>query len=90
MKKGIQYFGVLLFATLLLLPFAVHADAAEAPTVVYLSGSVSSTADGLTPQTAVNTINRAYDLLDRTKDCTVVVCGAFTQVGNFAYAKTCD
>ena len=85
MKKHFSKFGIALVAALLmLLTCALCASAAGTATVVYLSGSGTNTADGLTPETATSSINTAYSLLDPDKDCTVVVCGEFTQVGNFA------
>ena len=84
-----KHFGIaLVTALLMLLTFALCASAAGTATVVYLSGSGSSTADGLTPETAVNSINTAYNRLDPNKDGTVVVCGEFTQSGHFARAHS--
>ena len=89
MKQKLGFFGILLLAAVfMILPLAVHADAAGTETVVYLSAAGTAGGDGLTPETAVNSINTAYSLLDPTKDCTVVVCGEFTQSGNFARASS--
>mgnify|MGYP001405491056 CR=1 FL=1 len=41
------------------------------------------TGDGLTPGSPVGSLTKAYDALDLTKDCTVVLCGKFTQNANF-------
>ena len=88
MKAFLRSFGILFCVMFLLLPFAVHADAAEKPTVIYVCDSGDNEADGLTPETAVRYLSTAYDKLDLTKDCTVVVCGEFTQSGNFARASS--
>ena len=89
MKQKLGLFGILLLAAVfMILPFAVHADAAGTATVVYLSAAGTADGDGLTPETAVNSINTAYSLLDPTKDGTVVICGEFTQNGNFARASS--
>ena len=85
MKAFLRSFGILFCVMFLLLPFAVHADAAEKPTVIYVCDSGDNEADGLTPETAVRYLSTAYDKLDLTKDCTVVICGTFTQNGHFAY-----
>lgn len=82
MKKHFGKFGIALVAALLmLLTCALCASAAGTATVVYLGDKGG---DGLTPETATSSINTAYSLLDPDKDCTVVVCGEFAQVGNFA------
>lgn len=82
MKKHFGKFGIALVAALLmLLTCALCASAAGTETVVFLGNKGGN---GLTPDTATSSINTAYSLLDPNKDCTVVVCGEFTQVGNFA------
>lgn len=82
MKKHFGKFGIALVAALLmLLTCALCASAAGTATVVYLGDKGG---DGLTPETATSSINTAYSLLDPDKDCTVVLCGKFAQVGNFA------
>ena len=84
MKKHFGKFGIALVAALLmLLTCALCASAAGTATVVYLSGSGDNTADGLTAEKAVASINAAYNLLDPNKDCTVVVCGEFLQKDPF-------
>lgn len=86
MKK---HFGIaLVMALLMLLTFALCASAAGTATVVYLSGSGNNEADGRTPETAVAGLNAAYNLLDPNEDCTVVLCGEFTQNGHFARAHS--
>ena len=82
MKKQFGKFGIVFAAALLmLLALAVCASAAGTATVVYLGDKGG---DGLTPETATSSINTAYSLLDPNEDCTIVLCGAFTQNGNFA------
>jgi len=62
----------------------LSASAADGNTVVYLKDSGNG--DGSSPNSAVNTLNNAYKALDLTKDCTIVICGAYTQSANYAYA----
>ena len=88
-KKHFGKFGIALVAALLmLLTCALCASAADKATVVYLSGSGDKGGNGLTPETATSSINTAYSLLDPKKDCTVVVCGPFTQKDHFARPET--
>ena len=86
MKK--QFGIALVTALLMLLTFALCASAAGTAEVVYLSGSGDNAADGLTAETAVASINTAYNLLDPDKDGTVVLCGAFSQSTHFARAHS--
>ena len=60
---------------------SVAASAAGTATVVYLADGGSG--DGTAPESPVGTLTAAYDALDLTKDCTVVLCGKFTQTANF-------
>lgn len=85
MKKILQHFCIAFALTVLAaLPFAAYADA-DKPTVVYLCDG--GTGDGTSPDKAVGSLTAAYDALDLAKDCTVVVCGEFTQDGDFAYSE---
>ena len=61
------------------------ADALTNQTVVYVKDGGSG--NGASADKALSTLTDAYDALDLTKDCTVVVCGTFTQGGNFDYGK---
>ena len=66
-----------LFLLLLALcALSVAASAADS-TVVFLADGGSG--DGSTAESPVGTLTAAYDALDLTKDCTVVLCGKFTQ-----------
>ena len=79
MKKYIA-----LFATVLLtLAMIVSVGAAGDKTVVYLKDGGAG--DGSSPDAAVGNLFAAYDALDLSKDCTVVVCGVFTQSEAFSY-----
>ena len=79
MKK---LFALLLIALLAMtLAFAVSAEGTA--TVVYLKDS--GTGDGSSPDAAVSDLFKAYDALDLSKDCTIVVCGVFTQYDHFSY-----
>ena len=57
---------------------------AEKGTVVYLKDG--GTGDGKSFSSAVGTFLDAYEALDLTKDCTIVICGTFTTPkSNYAY-----
>lgn len=45
------------------------------------------TGDGSTLNAAAGNIKTAFSKLDLTKDCTVVICGPFTQTADFSYGK---
>ena len=60
---------------------SVAASAAGTATVVYLADGGSG--DGTAPESPVGTLTAAYDALDLTKDCTIVLVGKFTQTANF-------
>ncbi len=57
-------------------------------TVVYLA--TSGKGNGSAPDAAVNTMNKALDCLDLSKDCTVVVCDYYHQDVQFTYSKVFD
>ncbi len=76
MKKAL---AILLCAmlTLALVPVvALPASAEELLTVVYVKDG--GTGNGSSAENAVGTIADAYNALDLTKDCTIVVCGTLT------------
>ena len=62
---------------------SVAASAAGTATVVFLADGGSG--NGTSADNPVGTLAAAYDALDLTKDCTVVLCGKFTQTANFTY-----
>ena len=62
---------------------SVAASAAGTATFVYLADGGSG--NGTSADNPVGTLAAAYDALDLTKDCTVVLCGKFTQTANFTY-----
>ena len=62
---------------------SVAASAAGTATVVYLADGGSG--NGTVPERPVGTLTAAYDALDLTKDCTIVLCGKFTQTASFTY-----
>ena len=79
-----KYYRIWLPLFLLILALgvlSVAASAAGTATVVYLADGGSG--DGTAPESPVGTLTAAYDALDLTKDCTVVLCGKFTQTANF-------
>ena len=64
---------------------SVAASAAGTETVVYLANGGSG--NGTSAESPVGSLPDAYAALDLSKDCTVVICGEFTQTENFAYGK---
>ena len=74
MKKSLFAF-LLIFALLFAAFSAAPASAADKATVVYLKDDGKG--DGSSPENAVSDLFDAYDALDLSKDCTVVVCGAY-------------
>ena len=81
MKKSI---GILAALFLMMTALWISAGAAG-QTVVYLKDGVSG--DGASADTAVNSLTKAFDLLDLSKDCTVVICGPFLQSEDFNYTS---
>ncbi len=76
----------LLFALCLMAAaLAISASADDGMTVVYLETGASG--DGSTADRPVGSLGKAVELLDKTKDCTIVVCGKFSQTGTFAYPE---
>ena len=74
MKKR---FGIMLaIALVFVLTFALTAFAAS-NTVVYIKDG--GTGDGSSPDNATSSLTTAHSYLDLSKDCTVVVCGPYTQ-----------
>ena len=66
-------------------PKGDSASQIEMQNVVYLGGTGAG--DGSSPDKALNNLMAAYDALDLSKDCTIVVCGEFTQTKSFNYTK---
>ena len=85
MKKGLTYaLGMFFALALAIVPLSLmNVFAAGSADVVFLRDG--SAGDGSSPDQALGTLNAAYDALDLTKDCTIVVCGAFTQELTFDY-----
>ncbi|MBE6641131.1 MAG: S-layer homology domain-containing protein [Ruminococcaceae bacterium] len=52
---------------------------------VYLKSGAKG--DGSSAETPLGSLDAAYNALDLSKDCTIVVCGKYTQTGNFDYGK---
>lgn len=71
--------GMILAATL------CFAASAGDKTVVYLSSLGAG--DGSSAESATADIEAAYNALDLSKDCTIVVCAPFFQFQNFSYGK---
>ena len=74
-----------LFLLILALSAMSIAASAAGRTVVYLADGGSG--DGTAPESPVGSLTAAYDALDLTKDCKVVLVGKFTQTENFTYGK---
>lgn len=78
-----------LFTTLaLILTLTVFAYAAGTETVVYLE--TDAVGDGSSDSSPVGSLGKAVELLDKSKDCTIVVCGNFVQSGIFTYPEEFD
>lgn len=82
MKKLIYLFTVFALAASLAV-FAFAAD--DGLTVVYLEAG--ATGDGLSADHPVGSLGKAVEMLDKSKDCTIVVCGKFSQTGIFSYPE---
>ena len=78
----------LLLTALLAMALLVSVGAAGDKTVVYLKDGGAG--DGSSADAAVGTLMDAYNALDLSKDCTVVVCGVFTQVERFDHGVDYD
>ncbi len=85
MKKTL---ALLLCAMLVLalVPVVALPVAAGEATVVYVKTGAEG--DGTSADNAVGMISQAYDKLDLTKDCTVVVCGPLDVKGTFIRNET--
>ena len=81
MKKHLFFTLTLLLLAVWMSSLPFYAETDDGNTVVYLADG--GTGDGMTPETPVGSLTKAYDALDLTKDCTVVICGKFTQSANF-------
>ena len=81
--KRLTLFLLCLLSAVTLIP-AFGVGAAEKGTVVYLKDK--GTGDGTSASSPVGTLKDAFGALDLTKDCTVVICGPFTQSANFKYS----
>lgn len=66
-------------------PKSTGTETVENKNVVYLGGT--SDGDGSSPEKAVNNLTAAFDALDLSRDCTIVVCGEFTHAKTFNYTK---
>lgn len=75
----------LVLASLAVFTLSAAADN-EKLTVVYLRDGGKG--DGKTPATPVGFIEDAYAALDLSKDCTIVVCGKYTQEFTFSYGTS--
>ena len=77
---------ILLFSLCLLIGLmSVSVSAEEGMTVVYLEAGANG--NGESENSPVGSLGKAVELLDKTQDCTIVVCGKFSQTGIFAYPE---
>ncbi len=78
---------VLLFALaallICLLAISVSAAAPHDKTVVFVAGG--GTGDGSSADSPLGSLTKAMDVLDLSEDCTIVICGTFTQSVNWVY-----
>ena len=74
--------SIALLMIFMMIPLSVAAEDGAKQTVVFLKDAGADTNDGTSADKAVQTWDKAYDLLDLTKDCTIVVCGP-TKLGAF-------
>ena len=81
MKKTLYLFSVLAVVFAL----TVFAFAANTETVVYLE--TGATGNGTSADSPVGSLGKAVELLDKSKDGTIVVCGNFVQSGIFTYPE---
>lgn len=78
-------FLLLFISILLVLPVFSFDVSAGDDTVVFLRDG--GTGDGSSVSKAVGTLADAYNALDLSKDCTIVICRDFNQSTHFTYGK---
>ena len=82
MKK----FLLILICVILVIPvFSFEASAGKSRYVFLRDGG---TGDGSSYNKPVGTLADAYNALDLSKDCVIIICGDFNQTGHFSYGKT--
>ena len=82
MKK----FLLILICVILVIPvFSFEASAGKSRYVFLRDGG---TGDGSSYNKPVGTLADAYNALDLSKDCVIIICGDFKQTGHFSYGKT--
>ncbi len=81
MKKHLFFTLTLLLLAVWMSSVPFYAETDDGNTVVYLADG--GTGNGMTPGSPVGSLTKAYDALDLSKDCTVVLVGKFTQNANF-------
>ena len=77
MKKHLFFTLTLLLLAAWMLSVPFYAETDDGNTVVYLADGGSG--DGSSAESPVGSLTAAYNALDLSKDCTVVICGKFTQ-----------
>ncbi|MBQ7660639.1 MAG: S-layer homology domain-containing protein [Clostridia bacterium] len=82
MKKILTLFTLALLCTLL------TCTALAAQQVVFLKDGGSG--NGTSADRAIGSLNNAVSALDLDEDCTIVICGPFTQTGTFIRPETFD
>lgn len=81
MKKHLFFTLTLLLLAVWMSSLPFYAETDDGNTVVYLADGGKG--DGSSAESPVGSLTKAYDTLDLTKDCTVVLVGKFTQSANF-------
>ena len=81
MKKHLFFTLTLLLLAAWMLSVPLYAETDDGNTVVYLADGGKG--NGSSADSPVGGLTAAYDALDLSKDCTVVLCGKFTQTANF-------
>lgn len=88
MKKFLHFLMLITIICTFTAAMLVCASAEGELTVVYLETGADG--DGTSDNSPVGSLGKAVELLDKTKDCTIVVCGKFVQTSNFASAPEFD
>lgn len=84
-RKGLRFGMLLMLVTVTVIMLTVAAGAVSYSTVAFLKGG--GVGDGSTPEKACGTYTDAFEALDLSKDCTIVVCGPVTQTRAYNYGK---
>ena len=84
MKRLVAFLLCLLMVIPMLPVFSLPTEAAGKRIVFLRTGG---NGDGSSPDKPLGNLTDAYNALDLTKDCKIVLCGAFTFSAHFSYGK---